>query len=341
MDPATLDRWGSPLRGACVVVLVGASVTGWLMRHRVAYDLQLLRGDFVERSVPRSKAATWLAETLRADPSPGRRTRAAILIPYYADHPMMTAALLAALGDPDLAVQEAAWESLIRPAGCMIMCGYRPLLRATPARELLHALVATKCKAASRELFWEITEREQGEGIRAACHILSQSTDWLGTEDVMYWIGAPSGGRGLMADGFIPRADARHVAQRGLQNPDASLRVRCARFLIMLGGVDLSEADGAWIDLLRRNDDLLLDAMGSFEDYVGLRCVSSDEPERLDEASLDALRGFVAGVTRQFGPAVACPYARAGADSYDSGVAKVCNDWLEDQHGVIDDAPSR
>ena len=158
--------------------------------------------------------------------------------------------LLAALEDPDVAVQAVAWESLIRPAGIMIMCGFRPLLRATPPRDLLAALITTKCKAACQELFWEIAERDQGDGVRAACHILSQSADWLSTENVMYWIGAPSSfGGGLVVDGFVPCGDARRIAQRGLENPDATLRVRCSRFLIMLGGGDLSEADGEWIDL--------------------------------------------------------------------------------------------
>ncbi|GEM_PF-5736536 len=348
MDPLAHDRWGRRLRGACVVVLLGASVTGWLMRHRVAYDLQIRRGNFVERSIPRWKTAAWLKETLRTDPSPGRRMRAANLLPYYADewhvnerYAEMARELLAALGDPDLAVQEVAWESLIRPAGIMVMCGYRPLLRAAPTRDLLAALMATNCKAARQELLWEIAERDQEEGVRAACHILSHKTDRLSTENVMYWIGDPLGDRGLMPGGLLPRVDARRVAHSGLDNPDSALRLRCARFLIMLGGDDLSQADRAWIDLLRRDDDLRLDAMGSFGKHFEYRPVCIHGQEQLDETTLDILRGFIAGLSRRFGSAVALPFARAGADSWDPDVARVCNDWLEGQQGDIDDASSR
>ncbi len=343
MEPFKAERWRTSLAVACFVALIGASVAGLLVRHRVAYDLQIRRGAFVVRSVPRESAAMWLKETLRADPSREKRFRAATLLPDFADVCDRKGVLLGALADEDRAVRKAAWNALVYPGGSVKCSFHSPSLSSLSTKELLAALQATACEEPSRVLFEQLYTRDEGAAAIAAGYVLAHSTAEDTIETVLYYLGAPAYGRGMILGGItgvVSRVRDRGIAQQGLGSPVDHIRVRCARFLVMLGGQDLDDADRAWVESIAKDEILLVDAMGSFAGYEGYIRWSA-EPRTRQRELIETLRSFLDGVGARYGLAVAKPFARAGSDCEDPGVAELCHGWLKEHAAEDADAACR
>ncbi len=269
MEPFKAERWRKGLAVACLAALVGASVAGLLLRHRVAYDLQIRRGGFVVGSVPPEKAAAWVAESLRSDPSSERRARAARFSPQVMDETRATGTLLMALGDVDPSVQVVAYAVLVGHYFTRSSTSSLPgRLPGVDTWEIVRAVGATRCTEAQLALFKAIERSDPSLAGEAARSILSGSTDSRVLKHVLGCFGGSHPPERVLFAHWDSPSLQRSIAQAGLKNANEPTRLRCARILLMAGGKDLRSDDETWIARLRADPELLLDAWGSFKDFA-------------------------------------------------------------------------